>query len=151
MIWVWTVSLPVTILNSPNVLKYRQHRFGTGRDIAGVIIFAIGLAMESVSDMQKYYFRRDQPKSAVCDKGLFAWSRHPNYFGEIIIQFGESLISSYHRAVVADKDNSNIYDCSLSSSRWLRSWPSLSGSLRDHRWAILPHCPSYVPFRPTSL
>jgi steroid 5-alpha reductase family enzyme len=90
MIWVWTVSLPVTLLNSPNILQYRQHSFGTGRDIAGIIIFTIGLVMESVSDVQKYIFRRDQPKSAVCDKGFFGWSRHPNYFGEIIIQFGES-------------------------------------------------------------
>jgi steroid 5-alpha reductase family enzyme len=89
MVWVWTVSLPVTLLNSPNILKYRQHKFGTGRDIAGVILFVIGLGMESISDIQKYIFRRDQPKSAVCDKGLFGWSRHPNYFGEIILHFGE--------------------------------------------------------------
>src|ERR1700753_2091468 len=31
MVWVWTVSLPVTILNSPNVTKFRQPAFGTGR------------------------------------------------------------------------------------------------------------------------
>jgi steroid 5-alpha reductase family enzyme len=87
MIWVWAVSLPITILNSPNVLRYRQRSFGSGRDIAGVIIFAIGLVIESISDIQKYNFRTNEPKSAVCDKGFWAWSRHPNYFGEIIIQF----------------------------------------------------------------
>jgi steroid 5-alpha reductase family enzyme len=89
MLWVWTVSLPVTVLNSPNVTQYPQPAFGTGRDIAGVILFAIGFTMESVSDVQKYLFRsRQSDKSAICDKGFFAWTRHPNYFGEIIIQFG---------------------------------------------------------------
>ena len=88
MFWVWTVSLPVTILNSPNVTKYRQPNFGTGRDIAGVILFAIGFLMESVSDIQKYQFRsKPENKGKVCDVGLFVWTRHPNYFGEIIIQF----------------------------------------------------------------
>ncbi|KAF2739344.1 DUF1295-domain-containing protein [Polyplosphaeria fusca] len=88
MIWVWTVSLPVTILNSPNVTQFDQPKFGTGRDIAGVVLYAIGLVMESVSDIQKYRFRSAHGSDgAVCDVGFFAWSRHPNYFGEIIIQF----------------------------------------------------------------
>jgi steroid 5-alpha reductase family enzyme len=94
MLWVWIVSLPVTVLNSPNVTQYPQPAFGTGRDIAGVILFAIGFTMESVSDVQKYLFRsRVSDKSAICDKGFFAWTRHPNYFGEIIIQFGKGLHS----------------------------------------------------------
>lgn len=92
MIWVWTVSLPVTILNSPNVTQFPQPAFGTGRDIAGVILYGIGIIMESFSDVQKYIFKSKQSdKSAICDKGFFNWSRHPNYFGEIIIQFGKGL------------------------------------------------------------
>jgi steroid 5-alpha reductase family enzyme len=69
MNWVWVVSLPVTILNSPNVQQYPQHAFGTGRDIAGIIIYAIGLAMETLTDFQEYYFRTDNSRSAICDKG----------------------------------------------------------------------------------
>lgn len=91
MLWCWATSLPVTLINSPEVIQYPQHKFGTGRDIAGIILYVIGLAMESVSDAQKYRFRTGhQEKGAVCDVGLFALSRHPNYFGEIIIQFGKS-------------------------------------------------------------
>lgn len=89
MIWVWTVSLPVTLLNSPNVTRFRTKPFGTGRDIAGVVLFVIGFVMESVGDVNKFRFRLRADKSAVCDKGFWAWSRHPNYFGEIIIQFGK--------------------------------------------------------------
>ncbi|KAK5289777.1 hypothetical protein BJ546DRAFT_322671 [Cryomyces antarcticus] len=95
MLWVWTVSLPVTVLNSPNVTQYAQHRFGTGRDIAGVILFAIGFVMESVSDVQKFRFRTQHKDSgAVCDVGFFKWTRHPNYFGEIVIQFSIYMIAT---------------------------------------------------------
>ena len=91
ILWVWTVSLPVTVLNSPNVQQYPQHPFGTGRDIAGIILYAIGLVVESLTDIQKYLFRsRRSDRSAFCDSGLCAVSRHPNYFGEILIHFCES-------------------------------------------------------------
>ncbi|KAI9701642.1 MAG: hypothetical protein M1820_006413 [Bogoriella megaspora] len=66
MIWVWTVSLPVTVLNSPNVTKYPQHSFGTGRDIAGIVLYSIGLFMETVSDAQKYRFKsKNQERGAL--------------------------------------------------------------------------------------
>jgi steroid 5-alpha reductase family enzyme len=48
--------------------------------------------MESVSDVQKYTFRsKHQNDGAICDVGFFNWTRHPNYFGEIIVQFCTSL------------------------------------------------------------
>ncbi|PSN69585.1 oxidoreductase-like protein [Corynespora cassiicola Philippines] len=94
MFWVWTVSLPVTILNSPKVTQFPQPAFGTGRDIAGVILYSIGFIMESVSDVQKYRFRSAHGSDgAVCDVGFFSWTRHPNYFGEIIIQFSIFMIA----------------------------------------------------------
>ncbi|OCL07926.1 DUF1295-domain-containing protein [Glonium stellatum] len=94
MIWVWAVSLPVTVLNSPSVARFNQPNFGTGRDIAGVILYAIGLIMESTSDIQKYRFRAQHGNDgSVCDTGFFYWTRHPNYFGEIIIQFSIFMIA----------------------------------------------------------
>jgi len=92
MLWVWTVSLPVTILNSPKVLQYRQPSFGKATDVIGIIIFVVALAIEAISDVQKYQFKQSEAgkqPGAVCNVGLFAWSRHPNYFGEIMIQVGE--------------------------------------------------------------
>ena len=97
------VSLPVTILNSPKVTAFRQPSFGTGRDIAGVILYSLGLIIESVSDVQKYRFRSQHGSDgSICDKGFFGWSRHPNYFGEILIHFCEFASTSWSRAWSAD-------------------------------------------------
>ena len=112
MVWVWSVSLPVTIVNSPAVLGFNQPDFGTGRDIAGVILWVLGFFLESVSDVQKYRFRSNPDnKGKVCDIGLFSWSRHPNYFGEIIMQFGENMLSFdiSHGLIQL----SHLHDCSF--------------------------------------
>ena len=86
MIWVWIVSMPVTILNSPKVNQYPQEKFGTANDIIGIIGWAMGFGIESVADVQKYLFRsNDANKGKVCDKGFFSWSRHPNYAGKQVI------------------------------------------------------------------
>jgi steroid 5-alpha reductase family enzyme len=152
MIWVWTCSLPVTVLNSPNVTMYRQPDFGTGRDIAGVIIYTIGLAMEGISDMEKFKFRSRNDRSAVCDTGLFYWSRHPNYFGEIIIQFGKHSLSVPNEiSTIMFFLHSYIYDCDLSSSRWLCPGPSIQRALRNDRRTLLPDHPFNVHIRAPAL
>lgn len=57
IVWVWTVSLPVTILNSPAVSDLSSGgsnpAFGTARDIAGVIVWGVGFIIESVADAEK--------------------------------------------------------------------------------------------------
>jgi steroid 5-alpha reductase family enzyme len=99
MLWVWTVSLPVTILNSPAVLQYRQPSFGKATDILGIIIFVLALGLESLSDVQKYRFKQSEAgkqPGAVCNVGMFGYSRHPNYFGEIMVQVGMSCALPLH-------------------------------------------------------
>ena len=92
MAWVWAVSLPVTIINSPNV---DAQSFGGARDAIGIVLFAMGFACEAVADAQRFVFRQHRAAPGdVCCTGLFAWSRHPNYFGEILLQFGIFTIVS---------------------------------------------------------
>jgi steroid 5-alpha reductase family enzyme len=53
------------------------------QDFAGLAILAIGIAGEALADAQLRAFRSDPAnKDAVCDRGLWRWSRHPNYFFE---------------------------------------------------------------------
>lgn len=53
--------------------------------VAGVVGLA-GVALELVADEQLRAFRRSgPPPQAICERGLWAWSRHPNYLGEILV------------------------------------------------------------------
>ncbi|CCG83994.1 protein of unknown function [Taphrina deformans PYCC 5710] len=87
MFWVWTVSMPLTILNSPKIMATGSVGFGTARDIVGIVFFAIGFFVEAIADQSKYMFKKKHPK-AFCNVGVWAWSRHPNYFGEIFLWWG---------------------------------------------------------------
>ena len=52
-------------------------------DLAGVLILAGAILGETISDRQLRHFKADPAnKGKVCDKGLWSWSRHPNYFFE---------------------------------------------------------------------
>ena len=53
------------------------------RDILAAVILLVAIAGEGLADAQMAAFkRRGPPKGSVCSKGLWAWSRHPNYFFE---------------------------------------------------------------------
>ena len=52
MLWVWCVSLPVTLLNSTEV-----NPGVTARDVAGLIMFIVGFFFEFVGDIQKDIFK----------------------------------------------------------------------------------------------
>jgi steroid 5-alpha reductase family enzyme len=58
-------------------------------DWLGTAVFAIGFAFEAVADAQLQRFRRDPSRrGTVLDTGLWAWTRHPNYFGEALLWWG---------------------------------------------------------------
>lgn len=62
--------------------------------IIGIIIFIIGFTIEIIADSQKTKFRaKDDNKDKFISSGLWKYSRHPNYLGEIILWLGISLIS----------------------------------------------------------
>ena len=62
--------------------------------IAGVAIWSIGILIEIVSDRQKSNFRSDPDnKGKFIRAGLWAWSRHPNYFGEIVLWTGMAIVA----------------------------------------------------------
>lgn len=62
----------------------------------GVAIWGVGLAIEVVADTQKQAFRRrgETGTSGFIDSGLWAWSRHPNYFGEILVWVGVAVVAA---------------------------------------------------------
>lgn len=85
---VWLVMTPFTLfLTNP----YGVAWFHT--TIAGLGIYLTGLLIETVSDIQKFRYRRN-PKNEGhwMDRGLWKYSRHPNYFGEMLVWWGLFLV-----------------------------------------------------------
>ena len=51
-------------------------------DLIGFAIFAFAFLGEAIADRQLHHFKKNQSNEVVCNEGLWAWSRHPNYFFE---------------------------------------------------------------------
>jgi len=60
---------------------------------AGILVFAIGLLIESLADIQMCNFKNlSSNKGKIMDHGLWKYSRHPNYFGEFLVWWGIFLM-----------------------------------------------------------
>jgi steroid 5-alpha reductase family enzyme len=62
--------------------------------IVGIAVWIVGFALEVVADRQKSAFKADPANSGrFITSGLWAWSRHPNYFGEIVLWVGMAILA----------------------------------------------------------
>ena len=62
--------------------------------LVGFLIWVFGFAIEVVADAQKSRFKADPANEGdFISSGLWAWSRHPNYFGEIMLWIGVAIIA----------------------------------------------------------
>ena len=80
---VWVVLIPsmLFLIKSPTELPWYAY--------TGLFIWACGLIIEAIADMQKFRFINDiKNKGKWLDIGIWKYSRHPNYFGEITLWFG---------------------------------------------------------------
>lgn len=86
---MWIVSLPVQlgqVTLEPN--------FGA-IGVAGVVAWIIGMFFEAVGDAQLAKFKRDPAnKGVVMNRGLWRYTRHPNYFGDACVWWGLGLIAA---------------------------------------------------------
>jgi steroid 5-alpha reductase family enzyme len=61
----------------------------------GLGLWLLGISLEALADYQKSRFRSDPAnKGKFIDTGLWSWSRHPNYFGEILLWTGVAIIAA---------------------------------------------------------
>lgn len=66
----------------------------TGVTYIGILLFVIGFTLEIIADTQKTNFRKlKDNKDKFITTGLWKYSRHPNYLGEIILWIGVAIIS----------------------------------------------------------
>lgn len=80
---IWFVPAPLVA-----AVLYGQMPMGW-LDYAGILVAALALLFEALADVQLASFRSDPAnKGKVMDRGLWGWSRHPNYFGEAMMWWG---------------------------------------------------------------
>ena len=83
----WVISLPLAgaISGQPDIGFL---------DYAGVALFLVGLFFEAIGDLQLSRFRKDPGNAGkVLDKGLWRYTRHPNYFGNFTLWWGFYLVA----------------------------------------------------------
>lgn len=86
---MWVVSLPV----QAGQLAARPDGIGP-LAIAGAAVWAVGLFFEAVGDAQLARFKADPAnRSRVMDRGLWRYTRHPNYFGDFLVWWGIYLVA----------------------------------------------------------
>ncbi|MBY0279316.1 DUF1295 domain-containing protein [Candidatus Binatia bacterium] len=86
---MWVVSFPVQAAMrsaTPVTLGFL--------DYAGIVLWAFGLFFETVGDLQLARFKADSANAGrVMDRGLWRFTRHPNYFGDACVWWGLWLIA----------------------------------------------------------
>ncbi len=86
---MWTVSLPVQV----GQIMHNSGEIGL-IGVMGVITWIVGLCFETVGDYQLAAFKRDPANTGrVMDRGLWRYTRHPNYFGDFLVWWGLYFIS----------------------------------------------------------
>ncbi len=93
----WSIQALWVILTTASAVGI----VASGRDVplgvfayVGLALWAIGFTIEVVADRQKKAFRNDLAnKGRFITNGLWSWSRHPNYFGEILLWVGIAVMA----------------------------------------------------------
>jgi steroid 5-alpha reductase family enzyme len=60
--------------------------------VVGVLVWLLGVTFESVGDAQLSAYKKDPHRPQVMDRGLWRYTRHPNYFGDACVWWGLWLI-----------------------------------------------------------
>ena len=84
---VWIISLPIQV----GVVRPSGWHVGVA---VGVILWATGLFFEAVGDSQLARFKANPAnRGQVMDRGLWRYTRHPNYFGDFLVWWGLYLVA----------------------------------------------------------
>ncbi|WP_232665563.1 DUF1295 domain-containing protein [Pseudonocardia sp. TRM90224] len=92
---MWVVSLPVQL---------GQYGFADGTatlliTVLGVLLWVVGFVFETVGDAQLAAFTADPDnRGKVMDRGLWRYTRHPNYFGDAAVWWGLTVLALHHAA-----------------------------------------------------
>ena len=88
-LWV-TFTLAAALAAITSTVKVPLDSFA----IIGLLVWLVGFLIEVIADHQKRAFKAiSENKDGFIRTGLWAWSRHPNYFGEILLWIGVACMA----------------------------------------------------------
>lgn len=93
---VFLLQAAILILVSMSIIAIFSSQDTINNDVllsVGFFVWAVGFAVESISDFQLRKFLASKKRRSIMDQGLWKYSRHPNYFGEVTLWWGIWLIS----------------------------------------------------------
>ncbi|HEY1629691.1 MAG TPA: DUF1295 domain-containing protein [Rhizomicrobium sp.] len=95
LFWIfWLQAALLWVISWPLQAVYAQARPLNWLDGIGIAMAVCGLLIEAVADRQITNFRaHPQNRDKVLSTGLWAWSRHPNYFGDFLMWWGYFTIA----------------------------------------------------------
>ncbi len=86
---MWVVSLPVQLAMTPTSPDLGALA------VVGVLVWGVGFFFETVGDAQLARFLADPANDGnVMDRGLWRYTRHPNYFGDMCVWWGVFLVAA---------------------------------------------------------
>ena len=81
------------IISIPVLYIIKNSNGGIGfLDFVGILVWALGFCFETISDHQLLNFMKTKKEGQILQTGLWKYSRHPNYFGEITMWWGIFII-----------------------------------------------------------
>lgn len=85
---IWIISLPI-VLASNRIIVSSPSRFLA----VGIIIWLIGFFVETIADAQLARYLKHEKRPKVLQTGLWRYSRHPNYYGELLQWWAIGIIA----------------------------------------------------------
>ncbi|MEA2298451.1 MAG: hypothetical protein QOF77_1387 [Solirubrobacteraceae bacterium] len=87
---MWVVALPL----EAGAAEGRDSGLGP-LGWAGIAVWAVGLGFEAVGDLQLARFKAEGASAGrVMDRGLWRYTRHPNYFGDVVAWWGMGVVAA---------------------------------------------------------
>jgi steroid 5-alpha reductase family enzyme len=92
--FMFLIALPFCFASKTNYTFTPNINSGTIRFFTGLLLWVTGFLFESVADYQLEKFKKTKQPGQIMQSGLWQFSRHPNYFGEILIWWGLFILIS---------------------------------------------------------
>ena len=83
-----------SVLSLPLLWAVSSQRKLGALDALATLLWLVGFLCETVADLQLARFKSAGAPTAVLDRGLWRYSRHPNYFGEALLWWGYFLLAA---------------------------------------------------------